>query len=118
MEGKWAAHYQSKGFQDKSVTFDNRIEKSNEYYVRAISHYAKAAETFRQEQRYDALINVYFNTAWAYSQTGDLLNACSFYDQTLAAHTEQMRNLPNSSRKLDQVVTKLVAEKKLETGCL
>ncbi len=118
VSGKWAAHYQSKGFQDKSVTFDNRIEKSNEYYARAISYYAKAAETSRQEQRFDALTNIYFNTAWAYSQTGDRLNACSYYDQTLASHTEQIRNLPNSKRKPDQQVPRLVAEKKQENGCL
>ena len=116
--GKWAPHYQKKGFQDKSVTFGNRIEKSNEYYARAISYYAKAAETFRQEQRFDALTNVYFNTAWSYSQTGDRLSACNYYEQTLASHTDQVRNMSNSKGKPDLQVPRLVAQKKQENGCL
>lgn len=118
VSGKWAGHYQSKGFQDKSVTFGNRIEKSNEYYERAISYYAKAAQTFRQEQRFDALTNVYFNTAWSYSQTGDRLSACNYYDQTLASHTDQVRNRSNSKAKPDQQVPRLVTQKKQENGCL
>jgi CHASE1-domain containing sensor protein len=79
---------------------------------------ALAAETFRQEQRFDALTNLYFNTAWSYSQTGDRLSACNYYEQTLASHTDQVRNMSNSKGKPDQQVPRLVAQKKQENGCL
>src|SRR5205823_4625559 len=63
---KWEKVYRRDGFQDKSVTFDNRLEKASEFYRKAITHYEQAAIQKQQAGEYGALTNVYFNMAWSH----------------------------------------------------
>lgn len=48
-------------FFDKSITFDNRLQKSSEYYQMAIEHLNNSENNLIQKNQYDALTNVYFN---------------------------------------------------------
>src|SRR4051794_34709357 len=52
---KWETVYRRDGFQDKSITFDNRLQKASEFYKTAISHYERAAAQKRESGQYDAL---------------------------------------------------------------
>lgn len=118
--GKWKEHYRQQGFKDQTVTYDNRLDMSKAYYAKAIEFYAKAAEQNIKNNKYDLLTNIYFNTAYSYSQLGDLLKACSYYDMTLAAHTEQVRRNPNArvNGGAEGGVPEAVAAQKTKNGCL
>lgn len=61
---KWAKFYRENGFQDKTVTFENRAAKALEYYAKALEYYARASDQLRNANRYDSLTNVYFNMAY------------------------------------------------------
>lgn len=93
---KWEKVYRRDGFQDKSITFDNRFEKASEFYRTAIGHYEKAAAQKRESGQYDALTNVYFNMAWSYYVIDDKQKACSSYDRAVEAYTENMRRNPSA----------------------
>jgi tetratricopeptide (TPR) repeat protein len=118
--GKWAEHYRSKGFVDRSITFDTRLEKSNEYYRQAISYYDQGAQEFKRNNQYDLLTNVQFNTATSYSFLGEKLKACSYFDLTLAAHTEHVKRHPEAKEQAGsgKSVSELVAVQKKKNGCL
>ena len=60
---KWEKVYRRDGFQDKSITFENRFEKASEFYRKALVSYRRAAERERNAGKYDVLTNVYFNMA-------------------------------------------------------
>jgi tetratricopeptide (TPR) repeat protein len=91
---KWEKVYRGDGFQDKSITFDNRLEKASELYKKAITHYQRAEQ--QQAGKYDALTNVYFNTAWSHLQIGELEQACGYYDRTIQAYDENIRRTPGA----------------------
>lgn len=93
--GKWSKYYRENGFQDKTVTFDNRAEKAAEYYAKAIEHYARAVDQVRKNNRYDSLTNVYYNTAESYIRLNDRANACRYYKETLGAYEESIRRNPS-----------------------
>src|SRR5688572_29060447 len=57
--------YRQKGFQDKSVTFENRISKSEEYLRKALEFYGRAEQQHQRAERFDALTNVYYFMAWS-----------------------------------------------------
>ena len=117
--GKWASHYRTKGFEDRSITFDTRLEKSNEYYRQSISYYDQAAKQFTLNNQYDLLTNVDFNTAWSYSQLGEKLKSCSYFDRALAAHKEHVKRNPEAKQKTGSgnSVSELVAVEKKKNGC-
>jgi tetratricopeptide (TPR) repeat protein len=94
--GKWEKFYRENGFQDKSVTFENRMAKSSEYYSKALGYYARAETKLREANRFDSLTNVYFNMAWSYYRLEDRVNACAFYDRTLEAYTENIKRNPSA----------------------
>ncbi len=48
------------------VTKENRIQKSSEYYSKAHDYYVIAEKQRRDEKRFDALTNVYYNMAWTF----------------------------------------------------
>lgn len=119
VSGKWQKYYRENGFQDRTVTFENRIAKSAEYYAKALEYYARASVQHRDANRYDSLTNVYFNMAWSYYQLGDQSKACNFYDQTLAAYNENIRRNPNAKPfSPTGTVADLVEAKKKQAGCV
>jgi tetratricopeptide (TPR) repeat protein len=94
--GKWAVYYQKNGFYDKVTTFDNRIEKSSEYYTKALGHFSNAESKLRDEKRFDALTNLYFNMAFINTRLNQKNEACSLYDKTNAAYLENIRLNPSA----------------------
>jgi len=93
---KWEKVYRRDGFQDKTVTFDNRLEKASEFYRKAITYYERAEQQHQQAGKFDALTNVYFNAAWSHLQVGEREKACGYYDKTVQAYDENIRRNPGA----------------------
>jgi tetratricopeptide (TPR) repeat protein len=93
---KWEKVYRRDGFQDKSITFDNRLEKANEFYRKAIAYYERAAQEHLKTGKYDALTNVYFNRAWSHVNVNEKDKACGYYDKTVEAYDENIRRNPGA----------------------
>jgi tetratricopeptide (TPR) repeat protein len=93
---KWEKVYRRDGFQDKSITFDNRLEKANEFYRKAIGYYERAAQEHLKTGKYDALTNVYFNRAWSHVNVNEKDKACGYYDKTVEAYDENIRRNPGA----------------------
>jgi len=118
VSGKWAKYYRENGFQDRTVTYENRFAKASEYYARALEHYARAADQLRNANRYDSLTNVYFNMAYSYYRLDNRAKACHFYDETLGAYNENIRRNPSAKPYSPSgTVADLVSAKKKQAGC-
>jgi tetratricopeptide (TPR) repeat protein len=96
VSGKWAAYYREHGFQDRSVTYQNRMAKSAEYYNKGLGYYARAEARLRDERKFGALTNVYFNMAMSYYQLQDKEKACAYFDRTIDAYKENIHSNPNA----------------------
>src|SRR5581483_4237943 len=105
--------YRRSGFQDKSVTYDTRLEKAKDYYKKALGYYETAAKEHISEKQYDLLTNVYFNMGWCYQVLEDRKNACGYYDKALEAYNQnraqnpkarQLGSLPESVKTQKQQV--------------
>lgn len=92
----WAAYYRKHGFQDRTVTYQNRLAKSSEYYAKALRYYSRAEAQLRKTKQFGPLTNVYFNMAMSYHQVGKKNKACEYFDRTLDAYEENMRRNPNA----------------------
>jgi tetratricopeptide (TPR) repeat protein len=88
--------YRERGFQDKSITFENRISKSEEYLRRALEFYVRAEQQFQRAERFDALTNVYYNMAWSNYMLNNNEEACRLFDRSLEAHAENLRRNPDA----------------------
>jgi tetratricopeptide (TPR) repeat protein len=88
------SEYRSHGFLDRSISFDNRLEKSNEFYRKALESLELAAKQCESAGQYDALSNVYYNMAWAELALGETSQVCEDLDHALAAYTQNMRRNP------------------------
>ncbi len=118
VSGKWQKYYQDNGFLDRSVTYENRMEKALEYYTKALEYYSLAISELQNGNHYDSLTNVYYNMAYSYYKLDDRLNACHFYGKTLEAYSENIKRNP-TARPNSSVgtVVELVAAKKKLAGC-
>lgn len=96
VSGDWARYYREHGFQDRTVTYQNRLAKSSEYYAEALRYYARAEAQLRKAKQFGPLTNVYFNMAMSYHQLGKKNQACRYFDRTLDAYEENMRRNPNA----------------------
>lgn len=92
----WETVYRRDGFQDTSITFENRFEKASEFYRKSITYYERAEPLLQQAGKYDALTNVYFNAAWSHLQVGENEKACGYYDKTTQAYDENKRRNPSA----------------------
>lgn len=96
VSGKWAAYYREHGFRDRTVTYDNRMAKSSEYYATALRYYSRAEAQMQKAKQFGPLTNVYFNMAMSYRQLGEKKEACEYFDRTLDAYEENTRRNPNA----------------------
>lgn len=90
----WESAYRRSGFLDRSINFDNRLEKATEFYRKALESLELAAKQRESAGQYDALSNVYFNMAWTQLALGETSQVCADLDRALAAYTENMRRNP------------------------
>ena len=96
VSGRWAEYYREHGFQDRTVTYENRIAKSSEYYAKALRYYSRAEAQLQQAKKFGPLTNVYFNIATSYYQLGNKEKACAYFDRTLDAYEENVRRNPGA----------------------
>ena len=96
VSGNWAAYYREHGFQDRTVTYENRIAKSSEYYAKALHYYSGAEARLQETKEFGPLTNVYFNMATSYYQLGKKEKACAYLDRTLDAYEENVRRNPGA----------------------
>ena len=90
----WESEYRSHGFLDRSINFDNRLEKATEFYRKALASLELAAQQCESAGQYDALSNVYYNMAWTQLALGETSRGCEDFDRALGAYTENMRRNP------------------------
>jgi tetratricopeptide (TPR) repeat protein len=93
---RWEPQYRRDGFFDRSVTFDNRLEKVREFYRTALESYTRAVPQLIEAGRYDALTNVYFNMAWVHLALEEKQLACEDFDRTLDAYLLNMQHNPTA----------------------
>jgi len=117
---KWEKYYRKNGFQDKSVTFENRFAKSKEYFAKALEYYKKAETQFREAGQFDALTNVYYNMGYSYLMVNDRVNSCRAFDQSVEANAENVRRNPNAKVRIPSgyvSFTEVAASAKTRAGC-
>jgi len=116
--GKWQKYYREHGFQDRSVTFENRREKASEYYSKALEYYARAESKLRKANRFDALTNVYFNMGWSAYRLDDRAKSCAFYEKALEAYNETIKRNPDAKPYPPTgSVPGLIESQKKRVGC-
>lgn len=93
---RWESHYKSAGFIDRSITFDNRLSKANEFYRTALDYEQRAVPQLQNAERYDALTNVYYNIAWVHLALGQKDQACTDFDHVLDAYNKNMQQNPSA----------------------
>jgi hypothetical protein len=85
-----------------------------------LDHFSNAEPKLKDEKRFDALTNLYFNMAFTSTRLNQKNQACSFYDKASTAYLENIRLNPiakpigNSSGS----VPELIQLKKKEVGCI
>jgi tetratricopeptide (TPR) repeat protein len=89
-------YYRQKRFQDPTVTYDNRLVKSADYYSKAIAQYQMAEEPYRAASRFDQLTNVYYNMGLSYERLNDAVHACGFYEKALGAYKNNIQSNPSA----------------------
>jgi tetratricopeptide (TPR) repeat protein len=93
---QWEKAYREHGFRDKSITFENRDQKSLEYYQKALALYGEAEPELLEKHKYDALTNVYYNMAWVHCWLGQCSSSCAFFDKAQRAYEENIRRNPSA----------------------
>ena len=92
----WESQYRRNGFFDRSITFDNRLDKAREFYGKALEAYSGAVPKLTENGRFDALTNVYFNMAWVHLALDQKQQACESFERTLEAYDQNMQHNPNA----------------------
>ncbi len=80
-------YFRAHGFLDKSVTVENRLQKSVEYLD-------KATPLFFEAKRFDALTDASTLRGVALMAQGKREDACASFDQGVSFHDEQLRRQP------------------------
>ncbi len=111
---EWKEHYQKTGFLDKSVSYDQRLDKSLEYFN-------MARDIASAQNKYDILTNIDRNMAWTYIQKKDKEAACKAFDNSLADNIEFEKTVPLGTRVVlpppYKSYAELIAAEKTDTGC-
>jgi tetratricopeptide (TPR) repeat protein len=71
-------HYESGGFLEPGATYQNRHDKSIEYF-------SKAAEILEKYQKHDRLSNIYFNMGVTYEAAQHAQRACDAYTKSVSS---------------------------------
>jgi tetratricopeptide (TPR) repeat protein len=110
--------YRRNGFLDRSITFDNRLEKAADFYAKALEYYRIAETRELAAGEYDHLTNTYFNMGLSNSALKKR-QACVDFDRSLQAYEENMRRNPGAQPQgsnAGDVPHTIVAAKK-RTSC-
>jgi tetratricopeptide (TPR) repeat protein len=116
----WESEYRRDGFLDRSINFDNRLEKANEFYRKALDSLELGAKQRESTGRYDALSNVYYNMAWAHLALGETSQVCEDFDHALGAYMENTRRNPAAKPMHSPAfgsAAEEIAYRKRQAGC-
>jgi len=86
---KWREYYEANGFLEKSATFNNRYDKSIEYFE-------NAAGLFTKNNKFDKLTNIYLNMGFSYEFADKNDKACEAYKMSLEAN-RKFKNVNTSA---------------------
>jgi tetratricopeptide (TPR) repeat protein len=110
---RYESFYRKDGFLDKTVTFDQRLDKAIEYFGKSREIYARA------KIHDDMVSNVDLNLAWVYEEKGDRNLACQALDSSLSNNAQFIAANPNA--KIDTAEYKSfeegIAEQKKYAKC-
>jgi tetratricopeptide (TPR) repeat protein len=115
----WESAYLRSGFRERSITYGNRLEKATEYYAKALEYYGIAEKEALAADKYDALTNVYFNMGLSNLALGVTAEACTDFNRTLEAYSENMQRNPDAhphGSKFGTIPDTIVVAKK-QAGC-
>ncbi|MFI5343852.1 MAG: hypothetical protein ACHQUC_06490 [Chlamydiales bacterium] len=117
---KWEKYYRNNGFRDKTITFENRVAKSSEYFEKALEFYLKSEKKPLEAEQFDDLSNLYFNIGWTYFRLHDLNNSCKFYNKSLEANTENIHRNPTAKPQVSSnfgSFSDMIASEKKRANC-
>jgi len=117
---KWQKFYQENGFQDRTITYENRAEKAKEYYKKAFEYYSQAESKLKAEADYASLTNLYFNMAWASFQLEETSRACEYYESTYNSYNSNITNNPDAKPYIPSGYTSfraLIDAQRNRVGC-
>lgn len=89
----WASYYRKQGFLDPTATFDHRLQKSDEYFEKAVVLY-------EAEGRFDAATNASLNMGFALGAMHATQAACRAFDRSLADWGKNVRANPAARQDL------------------
>jgi tetratricopeptide (TPR) repeat protein len=95
---KWQKHYETKGFLDNSATYENRYDKSIEYFEQSVRLFVK-------NKKYDRVTNVYLNMGFTYEFAGKNDKACEAYKASLNSIAKFEKDNPGVSVTLPKEFT-------------
>jgi hypothetical protein len=90
---RYRDRYESSGFIDESITYNNRFAKSMEYLRKSESIYQTLGE-------YDDLTNTYLHMAFTSMAADDKINACKYYDKSVDANITFISKNPDAKISL------------------
>ena len=108
---KWEKIYRRDGFLDKSVTYDNRLEKTKEFYEISLNYFLRAEVQLQEAKKFDSLTNVYYLMSDVHVALGDRKAACIDLDHTVEAYRENMRLNP-SAKPYGSVIESVNSQKR------
>jgi tetratricopeptide (TPR) repeat protein len=95
---KWQKHYEAKGFLDNTATYENRYDKSIEYFEQSVRLFVK-------NNKYDRVANVYLNMGFTYEFAGKNEKACEAYKASLDSNAKFTKDNPGISVTLPEGFT-------------
>ena len=115
----WGVAYRRNGFLNRSITFDNRLEKAAEFYAMALDHYGSAEKKELAAGEYDHLTNTYFNMGLSNAALDEKRQACVDFDRSLQAYEENMRRNPGAQPQGSNAgdVPHTITAAKKRSGC-
>jgi len=96
--GQFERRYREVGFLDREARFDERFQRSVDYFQRAQA-------LFEAQGRDDKVTNVWLNMGFSYEFMKDTPHACAAYDKSLEASRRFQRARPDARLDLPAGVT-------------
>ena len=108
--------YRRDGFRDKTITWENHLDRALEFYRMALESYKRAELPNVQASQYDALTNLYLNMGISSHALGLDADACSYYSQMIDA-ADKNRALHPSMAPSPTQVERVVSHARAAAHC-
>lgn len=91
---RYSERYQEKGFLDINVTYENRHEKSIEYFE-------KAAKIFKNSKELDKLTNIYLHMGFTYMSANLVSDGCKKFKESIIFNEKFKKQKTNAKIQLE-----------------